>query len=353
MTPSPRRALPRWWRALLAVLLFVGAVRALGAAAESMGPTLASYLAVVIHDDASALGAGWLATYLIANGSIVAGLGVTLVESAALGPARSFLLISGSRLGAATFVLLVGVLDFLRTHPRPRLRHALGLGFLAFLVTHTIYLPATALGYALFPPLYDLFQGALPTTMEIGPMRRIGMLARGLTGRIGPLPVAGLGLLLTLASLRLFDRFLAGIDEERLQERCDAWLHRGGLSFAFGLVLTAVTTSIAVSVAALVPLFNRRLLGTRRLIPYLLGAGLGTMADTLLVALLLGSESGLAVVLVLVGSAATITLAAVLRLATYASRVARAFDLVVSRPLAALAFAGLLVVLPAWLLLAG
>lgn len=346
------RLLSRWSGAVLAVLLFVAAVRTLGAAAEALGPTLSGGLAAVIGTDASALGAGWLLTYLLANGSVVAGLGVTLVDSAVLEPIRGFLIVAGSRLGAAAFVVLVGVLEYLRSGRRLRLRRALGLGFLTFLVTHTVYLPATAVGYGLFRPLQRLLLGTLPGEIRVGALERTGEVALGLAERIGPLPVAGLGLLLAVASLRLFDGFLEGIDEERLRARCEAWLRGGWISFLLGLLITTITTSVAVSVGALVPLFNRRLLRARQLVPYLLGAGLGTMADTLLVALLLGSRSGLAMVLALVAAAAAVTLGAVARAAAYTSMVERVFDWVVDRPLHALAFGGLLLAAPTLLFLA-
>jgi sodium-dependent phosphate cotransporter len=346
-----RRFFARWGKVLLAAALFVVAVRAMGAAADALDPTISDWLEEVIERPLSALGAGWIVTYVIANGSVVAGLAVTLVESGTVDPIRGFLLLAGSRLGAAAFVVLLGVVEYARTKPRPTLRRALGLGLLTFLVTLTVYVPATATGYVLFGPLHDLTVDALPGEVEVEALTRTGDVAEEVVDLLGALPVAAIAVILVLTSLRLFDGFLEGIDEERLRRRCRVWLRRGWLSFISGLVLTAVTTSVALSVGALVPLYSRGIVRTRELIPYLLGAGLGTMTDTVLFALLLGSESGLAVVLVLVASATFFTLAFLVRSDRYTPAVERVFRIVVARPLGAFGFAALLVAMPVLLFL--
>jgi sodium-dependent phosphate cotransporter len=351
MAVKPLRSVVRWGKAALAAVLFVVAVRAMGAAADALDPTLSDWLERVIEKPLSALGAGWLVTYLLANGSVVAGIAVTLVESAAVDPIRGFLLLAGSRLGAAAFVVLLGVLEYVRARPRPPLRRALGLGFLTFLVTLTVFVPATVIGYAFFGPLHRLFLDELPAEIDVGALAETEEWTREIVDAIGALPVAAIAVILVLASLNLFDKFLQGFDEEGLRRRCRVWLRRGWLSFLSGLVLTAVTTSVALSVGALVPLFSRGLVKTRELIPYLLGAGLGTMTDTALVALLLGSESGLAVVLVLMACATAFTLIFLFRSASYGPAVERAFQLFTARPSGALGFALLLLAVPVILFL--
>lgn len=346
MTAGPLRFFSRWSRAALAAVLFVAAVSGIGAAADALDQTLADWLERVIEGPFSALGAGWLITYLIANGSVVAGLAVTLVESAAVEPARGFLLLAGSRLGAAAFVVLLGVLEFVRSRPRPELRRALGLGFLTFLVSISVYLPATVLGYALFEPLHDLFVDALPSEVEIEALARTGDLADSLVDAIGALAVAAIAVVLVVASFQLFDEFLKGFDEDRLRNLFRVWLRWRWVSFGSGLLITAVTTSVALSVGALVPLFSRGIVKTRDVIPYLLGAGLGTMADTVLFALLLGSEPGLAIVLVLLASAAAVTVAYLIRPAAYTRIIERAFGLFTARPAGAIGFAALLLAAP-------
>lgn len=65
-------------RAVLSVLAFLFAVRLLGSATDALTPLLRSVLARVVVGEWSALGLSWLATYVLANGSLVAALSLSL-----------------------------------------------------------------------------------------------------------------------------------------------------------------------------------------------------------------------------------------------------------------------------------
>lgn len=117
---------------------------------------------------------------------------MTLGAAGVEDPARTLMVVAGSRLGAAAFVIPVGGIDFLRT--RRRLRAALGLGILSFVISHAVYLPATVGAWlavpALGPPL-ERFAGALDlglvqpgflhalagaSVTALGPLRRLSPL---------------------------------------------------------------------------------------------------------------------------------------------------------------------------------
>ena len=282
---------------------------------------------------------------------VVAGLAVTLVSSSAVVPAAGFLLLCGSRLGAASFIMLLGLLEYARTRPRPPLARALGLGFVTFLVGLSVYLPATAIGYAFFSPLHDRMTARLPARFDVGFISRSEELTTGLVDVVGPLPVAVIGVVLAVASLRLFDAFLDGVDEDEMRRRLRRWLRFRGVSFSAGLIVSALTTSIALSVGALVPLFARGMVKAREMIPYVLGAGLGTMADTVLVALILGSPSAVAVTIVLLATAAVLTLVYLAAGATYTNAVEGLYCALAASPQRAATFAAVLVAFPALLFL--
>jgi sodium-dependent phosphate cotransporter len=97
------------------------------------------------------------------------------------------------------------------------------------------------------------------------------------------------------------------------------------VSFAVGLLVTGVTTSVAFSLGVIVPLYNRGYVEREELIPYVLGANIGTLIDTLVVAVVLESAVGTAVVLELLAIATLLTLGALLVHDTY-SRVIVAID---------------------------
>lgn len=351
MTSTTARTVIRWWKPLVAVGLFVVAVRLLGSAADAMSSSLESWLEGVIDDPLAALGSSWMLTYLLASGSVVAGVAVTLVSSAAVSPAEGFLLVAGSRLGAAAFVVLLGMVEYLRARPRPNLRNAIGLGFLTFIVTLTVYVPATALGYLLFDPAESWLLDVLPAGSEFDALARADGLTERLVESVGAPIVAVGAVVAAFFSLRLFDRFLDGVDQGKLADRLRTWLRHRSLAFASGLVLTAITTSVAISVGGAVPLFARGLIKPRHMVPYLLGAGLGAMLDTVAVAILLGSEEALAAVLVVMIGAVVVTAVWLWKSAAYGAGVERVFGLVTRNPLLAAGFAASLAVAPVLLYL--
>jgi len=137
-------------KVIVAVVLFLFAIRLLGAATDALTPSLRRVLDRVIVDERSALGLSWIASYILANGTIVAALSLSLFKSELVLPSQLFLMIVGSRLGGAAVVVFIGAFDYLNEEIES-LRESTSLGLLTFLLTHSIYLPAMALGYVAMP----------------------------------------------------------------------------------------------------------------------------------------------------------------------------------------------------------
>jgi sodium-dependent phosphate cotransporter len=293
------------------VLLFLFAVQLLGAATEASAPVLGRVLRRVVVGDASALGFGWLGAYLLANGSVVAALALSLFDAGIVSVPQLYLMIAGSRLGAAAIVVFIGALDWLGKE-RYSLRESVSMGMLAFLLTHTVYVPVTAAGYLALPSLGGVFGASTGVLVGLRSPGFFEPVTDAVTTAIGPLPSFVLAVAVLFGSLKLFDRILADVDTSTLRRRFFSHLRNTWLSFAIGLLVTGVTTSVAFSLGVIVPLYNRGYVEREELIPYVLGANLGTLLDTLLVAVVLESASGVAVVLLLLGIATLVTLAALL-----------------------------------------
>ena len=333
-------------RLLVTVGAFLLAVRLLGAATATAAPAVAPLLRSASH--ANALGLGWLAAYALANGSVVAAVGLSLFAAGALGAGQLFFVVAGSRLGAAAVVVLVGAMYYAQRR-RGRLREAVSLGLLAFLVTHTVYLPATALGALALAPLEGRLAARAPLDAGTRPVGPLAALARAVVDAVGPFAAGALAVALLFAALRLFDQVLAGA-ESAATRRLLGRLERVWVSFLAGLAVTALATSVAFSLGAVVPLFNRGYVERDDLVPYVLGANLGTLADSLLVAAVLGTPTGGALVLVLVAAAGAVTVAALVRVGGYRRAVATAHDRLLRDPRALAGFAVLLIVVPVALL---
>ncbi|MFB6082435.1 MAG: sodium:phosphate symporter [Halanaeroarchaeum sp.] len=292
----------------LAVLGFVVAVQLMGAGMRDLAPALGPWLRRSLDPDAAALGAGWLVAYGMLNGSVVAAVAVTLFDAGLVSVRELFLLVVGSRLGAAAMVVLVGGVDYLQRR-ETALGEALDLGLFTFLLTHTIYLPVAVVGALTVDAVVGA--GAVPPgwlgTVPL-PLEALGGAVDVLARSLGGLLSVGVALSLFLASLRIIDRLFARLDTERLEDRYLAVLDRPWLSFFGGLVVTALTTSVAVSVGIAVPLYNRGHLTREQMAPYVLGTSLGTLVDTLLVAVVVGSPAALLTVgfVLVVGTATSL-----------------------------------------------
>jgi len=95
------------------------------------------------------------------------------------------------------------------------------------------------------------------------------------------------------------------------------YFERTWLSFGLGLLITTVTTSVAFSVGVIVPLYNRGYVERDEIIPYVLGANIGTLFDALLVALVLSTPVGVTTVLLILGLSTGLTIVALLLLDWY------------------------------------
>lgn len=318
-------------RLVVTLCLFLVAIRLLGAATDALRPVLRRTLRSVVVGTPSALGLGWFASYVLANGSVVAALSLSLFDSQLISPSHLYLMIVGSRLGGAAVVVFVGALDYLNGEIES-IRESMELGVLTFLLTHSIYLPVLALG-TVFVPLVDRtgadgeLSGPEPNVPDVVPT-----LADTAVVHFGP-GVAFLGALaLILVSLRLFDGLLDSLDKERLRRRYITRLNDKWVSFGLGLVVTGLTTSVAFSLGVVVPLYNRGHVRRTEIMPFVLGANVGTLVDTLLVAVALDSRVGTLVVLVVLGAGTFVSVLALVWYPRYSTVIARLQTGIVERP---------------------
>jgi len=307
------------------VVLFLFAVQLLGTATDAAAPFLRRLIRQVVVGDAGALGLGWLSSYALGNGSVVAALALSLFNADVLAVGQLFAMVAGSRLGAAAIVVVIGAIDYFQKQ-RFSLQRSVSMGLLTFLLTHSIYLPATVIGYVALPWVTGPVARSIPALdPAVNPLGLFEAVTEGITALLGPTLAFLFAVALLFGTLKLFDRLLASVETATIRQRFFSHLRRTWVSFAIGLVVTTVTTSVAFSLGVIVPLYNRRYVEREELIPYVLGANLGTLFDTLLVAVVLETGVGVAVVLALLGLATLVTLGALVAHGPY-SRLVVAMD---------------------------
>ncbi len=301
------------WRkpglALSGFLLFTLALGLMKEGAGELAPLLGGHLEIT--NGADSLGFGWLTACLVLSGSPVAAAAMALLSADALSPLNAFTMVAGSRLGASFIVLLAGFIYALRGHERWT---ALTAGVLSLLLTGSVQLLALPMG------LLILGRGWL-SHLSLPALEKLAAgVNRGLEPLIGPLAaflpgwaLFVVGVVLVTLSFRLFDQALPQVRLEKTDlGQIPRLIYRPEVMFLMGLVITLLTMSVSISVGILVPLSARGYMRRENIIPYILGANISTLADTLVAAALLGDPRAVTVVVTHMACATIVSLPLIL-----------------------------------------
>ena len=289
------RVLARSASGVAALYLFVLALQLMKGGAAAIAPQVRE--SVFFGNGAATLGAGWLGAYLVLSGSPIAALSLGLFAGGAITELQTFTMLSGSRLGASFVVLLVGFLYAVRNRGARR-QESVGMGILALSLTALTYLPGMVLGYGLLRSgLLDGIRwrtsGRITSVVDLlwGPS--LDAAKQLLPGWV-LLPI-GLGVI--LVSFKLLDRVLPQVDGRSMGRERGAWLRRPWPMFALGCLVATLTLSVSVALTVLVPLATRGYVKREESIPYIMGANITTLADTLVAAMLLRNAVAVQIVL--------------------------------------------------------
>ena len=312
LVPYPHeRDVPRWRMVgsklshfLPAMFLFILAIQLMKQGAGALAPFLRD--SGFFDNGISTLGLGWIGAYVVLSGSPVAATALSFHAADGITPLQTFTMLSGSRLGASFIVLLVGFLYFVRGKDR---KQSLGMGVLALSMTAVQYLPGMMLGYGILrlgwlDGLHWTASGELQSVIDGGWGWAVDLASNNLPrGVLFPV-----GLAIILVSFKLLDRVLPELDPERHHTTHEHWLKKPWPMFFLGCLAALLTLSVAVALTVLVPLASKGYLNRREALPYIAGANITTLADTLVAAMLLGRDSGVQVVLAEAIGVAIVTL---------------------------------------------
>jgi sodium-dependent phosphate cotransporter len=307
--PRPRSSLGRVqsvaWTVLrfaLALFLFVGALQLMKTGAASLDVLEPG--GFLVANAVSTLGLGWLGALLVLSGSPIAASALTLVaagEEATAGAEhfteiQGFTMLTGSRLGAAFVVLVTAVVYALRGGVGRR-KAPVSTAVIALCTTALIYIPAALIGLALlnwgsFHALELRFPSRFIDLIDLlyGPL-----VARAEDAHPALVFLGGLGVL--LVSFKLIDTVLPTLDETRIGSQRLEWLRRKWPMFGLGSLVALVTMSVSVALTILIPLVAKKYVNRDYIIPYIMGANITTLGDTMLAAFALGSPAAVRIVL--------------------------------------------------------
>jgi sodium-dependent phosphate cotransporter len=336
---------------VVALFLFVLAIQLMKEGAKAVAPVVSD--SPLFSNAVSTIGAGWLGAYVVLSGSPIAAVALSLYAGGASTKLQTFTMLSGSRLGAAFVVLLVGFIYALRNRGRTS-RESIGMGVLAMSLTAAVYVPGMLIGYGILKSgLLDGVRlsasGDVLSVVDViwGPALDLLTSLPGWT----LLPV-GLGII--LVSFRLLDHVLPQLDGERDGGRRAAWMKRPWRMFGLGCIVATLTLSVSVALTVLVPLASRGYITRQESIPYIMGANITTLADTLVAAMILGSPVAVQIVL---AEAIAVSIVSLVYLAFFYGTLTRSImaldEWVVSSSRRLWLFVAALFVLPALLLTSG
>jgi solute carrier family 34 (sodium-dependent phosphate cotransporter) len=287
-------------RFLLALFLFVGALQVMKTGAGKLEAL--QHGGLLVKNAASTLGLGWLGALLVLSGSPIAASALSLVSAGSINPTEGFTMVTGSRLGAAFVVLLVAVVYALRGGEGRRMA-PVSTAVMALTATAVIYVPAALLGYGLlswspFQSLNLQFPGQFSDLLDLV----YGDLLVAIDGWPAiVLFLGGLGIL--LVAFKLIDTVVPEIGRDEIERSRLSWMTSKWPMFALGCLVALIAMSVSVALTVLVPLVAKGYVKREDILPYIMGANITTLGDTLLAAFLLDSST--AVQIVLAGIAGT------------------------------------------------
>jgi sodium-dependent phosphate cotransporter len=343
-TRTARIAAAAWWAArfLLALFLFIGALQVMKEGAAGLSALSHDGLA---KNAGATLGLGWIGALFVLSGSPIAASALALVKAGSITEVEGFTMLTGSRLGAAFVVLLVAVVAALRSGEGKRMA-PVSTAVMALSTTALIYVPGAVAGFFLLrsEPFHSL---DLRFPAQFGDLVDFvyGDLLALIEGWPAALLFAG-GLVILLAAFKLIDSVVPELGDEAIESSRLSWLRRKWPMFALGCLVALIAMSVSVALTVLVPLVAKGYVKREDILPYIMGANITTLGDTLLAAFLLHSPA--AVRIVLAGIAGT-TLVSIVLLAFFYPQVRRGIwrfqrQMVKSKPRLAVFTAALFVV---------
>jgi solute carrier family 34 (sodium-dependent phosphate cotransporter) len=270
---------------LPAMYLFILAVQIMKTGAAAIGPDIQGQFPFA--NGISTLGFGWLGAYFVLSGSPVAATAISLFGAGTLTKLQTFTMLSGSRLGASFIVLLTGFLYAARNRQDPNRGEPIGMGIQAMTMTALVYLPGMMIGYGIIRSgLLDGLNLHASGKLEAAMSVVWGPIVDAIEGVVPEALMFLVGLLVILASFKVLDHVLPQVSSDTTASKRASWMRRPWTMFALGCIVATLTLSVSVALTVLIPLAVKGYVRRDEALPYIMGANITTLADTLVVAML-------------------------------------------------------------------
>ena len=289
---------------ILSIYFFISAIVLVKNSAKVVGVALAETIVLIIRDTTSAVFAGWISTALLHSSGAFDSIICAFTSSGVMPLNLSVGTIIGAEIGTTVTPFLISVLERLKGKGESRA---------AFNVTmsHVLYNLFTL---AIFYPM-ELFFGTFSKIAKWGShqfvkitwLNAVPDLLDTITPWVKPLlgyigPWAGLvgGGVLLLVALGAVEKYMTAIfSMPRSWNLIRSTFTRPKRAFLAGFIFTLLVPSTTVMVSLLIPLATSGVIKAEYyILPYILGANIGTVFDVMIAAMATGDPIALGVWLV-------------------------------------------------------
>lgn len=289
---------------ILSIYFFISAIVLVKNSAKVVGVALAETIVLIIRDTTSAVFAGWISTALLHSSGAFDSIICAFTSSGVMPLNLSVATIIGAEIGTTVTPFLISVLERLKRKGESRA---------AFNVTmsHVLYNLFTL---AIFYPM-ELFFGTFSKIAKWGShqfvkitwLNAVPDLLDTITPWVKPLlgyigPWAGLvgGGVLLLVALGAVEKYMTAIfSMPRSWNLIRSTFTRPKRAFLAGFIFTLLVPSTTVMVSLLIPLATSGVIKAEYyILPYILGANIGTVFDVMIAAMATGDPIALGVWLV-------------------------------------------------------
>ena len=289
---------------ILSIYFFISAIVLVKNSAKVVGVALAETIVLIIRDTTSAVFAGWISTALLHSSGAFDSIICAFTSSGVMPLNLSVATIIGAEIGTTVTPFLISVLERLKGKGESRA---------AFNVTmsHVLYNLFTL---AIFYPM-ELFFGTFTKIAKWGShqfvkitwLNAVPDLLDTITPWVKPLlgyigPWAGLvgGGVLLLVALGAVEKYMTAIfSMPRSWNLIRSTFTRPKRAFLAGFIFTLLVPSTTVMVSLLIPLATSGVIKAEYyILPYILGANIGTVFDVMIAAMATGDPIALGVWLV-------------------------------------------------------
>jgi len=266
-----------------AMYLFILAVQLMKAGAAAVGPSIEGQFPFA--NGFSTMGTGWLGAYIVLSGSPVAATAISLFGAGTITKLQTLTMLSGSRLGASFIVLVTGFLY--ATKNKAARSEPLGIGIQAMTMTAIQYLPGMLIGYFILRRgMLDGIQWHASGKLESVFGKLYGPIVDFVEAHVPGWAIFVVGLATILLSFNILDRVLPHVDSDSTVSKRRSWLKHPWTMFLLGCLVATLTLSVSVALTVLIPLAVKGYVKRDEALPYIMGANITTLADTLVVAML-------------------------------------------------------------------